>query len=104
MNLNKSRRHESKKLRESARGRDCMVRLPGICNRNPETVVLAHLNGGGAGTKHSDLMGAFACSACHDEIDRRTMYFNADAVKLAHLEGMVRTQQHWLDVGMVVLK
>lgn len=24
--------------------------------------------------------------------------------KLAHLEGMVRTQQHWLDVGLVVMK
>jgi len=103
MSLLKKRRHESKKLRESARGRDCMVRLPGICNRNPETVVLAHLNGGGAGTKHSDLMGAFTCSACHDEIDRRTMKCKADYVKLAHLEGIMRTQQIFLDEGMVTL-
>ena len=29
-------------LRKEARGRECQVRLPGICNGNPETVVLAH--------------------------------------------------------------
>lgn len=100
----KSIRHESAKLRKSAKGQECQVRIPGICNGNNETTVLAHLNGGGAGTKHSDLMGAFACSTCHDEIDRRTMLYLADYVKLAHLEGMVRTQQYWLDSGLVVLK
>jgi len=104
MSLLKQRRHESRHLRDSARGQPCLVRLPGICNHDPSTTVLAHLNGGGMGTKTSDLFGVFTCSACHDEIDRRTMYFSADAVKLAHLEGMVRTQQHWLDVGLVTLK
>jgi len=29
-------------LRKEARGRNCQVRLPGICNGNPETTVLAH--------------------------------------------------------------
>lgn len=104
MSLLKQKRHESRHLRDSARGQPCMVRLPGICNHDPATTVLAHLNGGGMGTKHSDLMGAFACSACHNEIDRRTMLCNADYVKLAHFDGMVRTQQHWLDVGLVVMK
>ena len=59
------------KLRESAKGQHCMVRLPGVCNGNPETTVLAHLNGGGMGMKQSDLLGAFACSACHDAVDGR---------------------------------
>lgn len=103
MSLLKQKRHESRYLRDSARGQPCLVRLPGICNHDPATTVLAHLNGGGMGTKYSDLMGAFACSACHDEIDRRTMLCNADYIKLAHLEGMVRTQQIWLDSGLVVL-
>jgi hypothetical protein len=104
MNLQKQQRHENKKLRDSARGRDCTVRLPGICNFRPETTVLAHLNGGGAGTKHSDLMAAFCCSSCHDEIDRRTMkYTAADYVKLAHMQGIVRTQAIWLDEGLVKL-
>lgn len=104
MSLQKNRRHESRKLRNSARGRECQVRLQDICNHNPETTVLAHLNGGGMGTKHSDLMAAFACSACHDEIDRRTMNFGAQYVRLAHLEGIMRTLQIWLDEGLVILK
>lgn len=105
MQLIKQRRHESRHLRDSAKGQPCFVRLPGICNHDPDTTRLCHLNGGGAGTKHSDLMGAFACSSCHAEIDRRTIKCaNPDYVKLLHLQGMVRTQQYWLDVGLVVLK
>ncbi|NDA79506.1 MAG: DUF1364 family protein, partial [Actinobacteria bacterium] len=38
------------------------------------------------------LIGAWACSACHDAIDRRAhMDLDRDYVKLAHLEGMCRT-------------
>ena len=29
-------------LRKEARGRECQVRIYGICNGNPETTVLAH--------------------------------------------------------------
>lgn len=62
-------------LRKEAKGRECQVRLPGICNFNPETTVLAHyrmagLNG--VGQKPDDIFGAWACSSCHDECDRRT--------------------------------
>ena len=61
-------------LRKEARGRACTVRLEGICNHNSETVVLAHirmLGLSGMGLKADDLLGAWACSACHDAIDRR---------------------------------
>lgn len=104
MSLQKSLRHESKKLRDSARGQECQIRIPGICNHDNETVVLAHLNGGGMSTKHSDLFASFACSSCHDAIDGRiqTKYFN-DELDLMLLQGMVRTQQIWLDEGLVKL-
>jgi len=62
---------KSQKIRNSAKGRDCTVRIPGICNHNPETVVLAHMNGGGAGMKVPDWEACYACSNCHDAIDRR---------------------------------
>ncbi|WP_170709125.1 nuclease domain-containing protein, partial [Escherichia coli] len=29
-------------LRKAARSRACTVRIPGVCNHNPETSVLAH--------------------------------------------------------------
>lgn len=89
------------KLRKSARGQPCFVRLPGVCNFNPETTVLAHLNGGGMGIKKSDLFGAFACSSCHDEIDRRTRKLDAEYVDLAHRQGVERTQQYWLENGFI---
>ena len=83
------------KLRKTAKGRECMVRLPGVCNHNPETTVLAHVRLAGVsgmGMKADDLLGAWACSSCHDAIDRRGhLDLERDYVRLAHLEGMVRT-------------
>lgn len=63
----------SKKVRESARGQDCTVRIPGTCNFNPETTVLAHLPCGqkGMGMKGFDTVAVYACSACHDVLDGR---------------------------------
>lgn len=92
------------KITQSARGEDCLVRLPGICNRNPETVVLAHYRMAGAcgmGIKPPDFMGAYACSACHDEIDRRTRHLDAGTVRLAFAEGVMRTQQILAEKGLL---
>lgn len=72
-----------------------MVRLTGICNHDPNTVVLAHIRMmgiSGMGLKADDLIGAWACSSCHDAIDRRSHTdLDRDFVKLAHLEGVMRT-------------
>lgn len=95
------------KLRKSARGRDCQVRIPG-CPGNPETVVLAHGNGSaagkGMGMKSPDPIAAFACQYCHDVIDGRRKpppgWTRAD-VKLAHAEGIFRTQRIWLEEGLL---
>jgi hypothetical protein len=72
-----------------------MVRIPEVCNHNSETVVLAHyrLAGvSGIGMKSPDILGAWACSSCHDAIDRRAHTdLDRDYVRLLHLEGMART-------------
>ena len=72
-----------------------MIRLPGICNHNSETVVLAHVRMtgiSGMGIKADDLLGAWACSSCHDASDRRSHTdLDRDYVRLAHLEGVIRT-------------
>lgn len=81
------------KLTKLARDRECQVRLP-CCNHNPETTVLAHFRLAGIcgiGMKPHDILGAWACSACHDEIDRRTRLFPVEIARLAHAEGVVRT-------------
>lgn len=61
-------------MRQAARGERCTLRLP-ICNHDPATTVLAHLRffgWAGIAQKPSDLLAVFACSACHDAIDRRS--------------------------------
>lgn len=82
-----------------------MVRLP-CCNHNPETTVLAHYRLAGTcgvGMKPNDLQGAWACSACHDEIDRRTRIFENEFVRLAHAEGVIRTQDMLIKEGKIKL-
>jgi hypothetical protein len=83
-------------LRKLAQGQPCQVRLPGICNHNPETTVLAHypLAGyAGMGMKSPDLLGSWACSSCHDEIDGRTRsgIHSKTELRLYHAEGCLRT-------------
>jgi hypothetical protein len=91
------------KLRELARGKPCMVRIPGICNGNPETTVLAHvriIGVSGMGIKAPDIFGAWSCSACHDYVDNRRKN-SAGSVqrRLDLLEGMVRTQYELVQLG-----
>jgi hypothetical protein len=93
------------KLTRSAHGQECQVRLPGICNWNPATVVLAHLNGAGMGIKHSDIHGAYACSDCHAAIDGGVKAkFEKEWLKLWHLEGVIRTQKIMLELGLITHK
>ena len=95
-------------LRKEAKGRECQIRIPGVCNGNNETVVLAHLNnkglfGVGTGQKVPDIFGAWACSACHDLVDGRhkTIEATGRAVKIFHYEGVLRTQNILLKEGIL---
>lgn len=93
-------------LRKEAQGRECQVRLSGICNGNSETVVLSHYRMAGlcgVGMKPNDLFGAWACSACHDEIDRRTRRTDAGEAHMAHLEFVIRTQAALIAEGKLKL-
>lgn len=93
------------KLTKEAKGRECQVRLP-CCNHNPETTVLAHYRLAGTcgvGVKPNDLQGAWACSSCHDEIDRRTRIFENEFVRLAHAEGVMKTQNILIKDGKIKL-
>ena len=92
-------------LRREARGRACQVRLPNICNGNPATTVLAHyrlIDISGMGKKSPDEIAAWACSDCHDAIDRRNhTNLERDYVRLAHADGVFRTQAILLKEGKI---
>ena len=66
----KPTRWTSKKYRDAANGQNCTMRLPG-CRNDTATVVLAHRNGAGMGTKASDHDAADLCGFCHNILDGR---------------------------------
>lgn len=76
-----------------------MCRFTGICNWRPETTVLAHLRLAGIagwGQKPPDTCAVWACSACHDEIDRRTKNRTLHEIAMDILAALVR-QLAWYD-------
>ena len=91
------------KYTKSAEGKECQIRLSGVCNGDNDTVVLCHLNGGGMGAKRADIHGAYGCSRCHDEVDRRTRILEADFVCQCHLEAIIRTQDIMISEGILTL-
>lgn len=95
------------KYTKSAKGQECQIRIPGVCNHNPETTVPCHLNGAGMALKHLDIHQAFGCSSCHDIVDFRPEAkkhdFTRDEIKLMHLEGVIRTQIIMVKEGILKL-
>ncbi len=83
-------------LRDYAKGRQCTV-MSNVCNKNPETVVLAHLNMRrvfrcGMGQKPPDWAGCYSCSDCHKLLDGpATKDYTKDELEHMHLVAMVRT-------------
>ena len=82
-------------LRKLAKGRECLVRLPG-CLGQSETVVLCHIRLGGIagmGQKPPDLCGFYGCFACHNLVDGRAHLANLTRheIEQAVLRGLLRT-------------
>lgn len=79
------------------------MRLPGICNWDRTTVVLAHINRGGVGgmgMKAPDVAGVFACSACHDVLDgRQKSPYRQDVLDGYIVDAMCRQLKWWVDNG-----
>ena len=91
---------KSKALRNSAKGQNCTMRIPGVCNYDTETTALAHcpLKQKGMALKSSDYWAAFACSDCHDAMDNHRVE-NADAI---WLQAINETWGVWVEEGLIV--
>ena len=95
----------NKKIRNSARGEDCSLRLD-VCNGNNETTVLAHIGKNrGMGFKCADYFAVYACSACHDVIDGRD-HSNCfgDELEVEKLRALEETQGKLINKGLLCLK
>ena len=94
------------KIRKSAQGQPCEVRLPGICQFNNETTVLAHHNGAGVGKKDYDFIGAYCCYDCHSVIDNppASCHLTRAELDLYFYEGIFRTQRLLFNAGLIQTK
>lgn len=63
----------NQKIRDSARGEECTVRIVGACTHDPATTIWSHAPLGAAGKggaiKALDLCGAYCCTACDAVVD-----------------------------------
>jgi hypothetical protein len=94
------------KIRKSARDENCSIRIPGVCNGNPQTTVLAHVNTvrKGIGIKSNDIHAFYSCSCCHDVVDgRRKSEFSRAALIEYQLDAMVETQLKLIDKGLLTI-
>jgi hypothetical protein len=63
--------NRNRALLDMARGRQCLLRVPGVCQGGTETTVACHENQGkGMGVKSSDVRSVVGCFACHEAYDR----------------------------------
>lgn len=92
----------SKKLRDSARGQSCTLRLPG-CGHDDGTVVLAHIPCGhkGVGMKGPDVIACFACDHCHSVLDGRR---KGELTEGDLLRALAETQLIWFRDGLLTVK
>jgi len=91
------------KIRASARGEECTVRLH-CCNRNPETTVFAHAPvPHRAGMRNHNHWGAYACSDCHDRLDGRDAWLHEVNSKSEEwLRAIALTQEILIKKGLLV--
>lgn len=61
-------------LLRMAKGMNCLLNVPGVCNHDPQTTVACHSNlsthGKGMSQKAHDAFTVCGCSSCHAWLDR----------------------------------
>lgn len=89
----------------SARGKDCTVRIPSVCNRDAETTVGAHVNDlkFRQGHKAPNYLVARCCSSCHAVVDaeRDTADFSYQTIKQMHYEGVLLSLMDYVEEGLM---
>ena len=84
----------------------CSLRLRG-CSNARDTVVLAHLPSvdKGLGIKSPDHWAVYACSHCHDVLDKRIKTDQPRwEVELRCLPALYETLKHAIQEGLIIVK
>ena len=89
-------------LLKMARGQQCLLNVPGVCNHNPETTVSCHSNllihGKGMSQKAHDAYTAYGCSSCHVWLDQGKA--SAEEKESVFMSGHARQKVNWWDTYM----
>lgn len=96
--------YRDRRLLDLARLQPCLLRVPGVCRNDHDTVVACHSNalahGKGKGLKAHDFFTVWGCHACHTWLDsgRSSHEERACAFERAH----ERQVAHWLELAASV--
>ncbi|HGG9251101.1 TPA: DUF1364 domain-containing protein [Neisseria meningitidis] len=96
----------SSAIRKAAKGEQCTLNIAGVCNHNPETVVLCHFPSEthGMGLKSDDLSAGFGCRCCHDAIDGRSGHLSREDKEFYMRRSQFRTIRRLEALGIVSVK
>jgi hypothetical protein len=96
------KRKKSDKYTKSAENQKCQLAFNHNCNN--ETVIFAHIGGGGMGAKRQNIHGAYCCLNAHDILDGRVQSdFSKDELLYYHLLAMLSTQDIMLRNRVLLL-
>lgn len=95
-------------LREASRGATCTLRIPGVCNHDPATVVGCHVSipgfSAGMGQKNDDLFLIDGCAACHSALDSRSRWAECGLGYDDILRALMESQSRRRASGLILLK
>ena len=95
------------KIRLSARGEECTVRIIGVCKGDPAYTIWSHCRHGaagkGKGIKALDVAGAYSCTACDAAYDQMAgvPHMTRDEVDLDWFHGHVRSLVILSEKGLI---
>lgn len=88
----------------SAKGENCTLSIPGVCNYDPDTVVFCHHNDGTGGSNKftGPLTGGYGCYSCHQIIDGRDdKTWHKPDIEFFKRRSMIRTINRLIEKGLV---
>jgi hypothetical protein len=84
-----------------ARGRLCLLRVPGTCSYDPQTTVACHSNqaahGKGGARKADDHYSVWGCHACHTWLDQEAVGYEVRTDRFA--AALVIQIEQWLTIA-----
>lgn len=96
------------KIRASANGEDCLVRMPGVCTFDPAKTIWSHARwlsaGKGRSLKAHDLCGAYCCTNCDAVYDGQTKPpagMTREQVDLDWFHGHMRSLVRLAEKGLI---